>query len=52
MSVKEYLVRFGGQCATARKIGITDRQVRRWVKANKMPVWAEKLLKYMEGDDV
>ena len=36
-SIREMCRILGGQCATARLLGISDRSVRRWVRAETAP---------------
>lgn len=35
--IKRLCQKIGGQCATARALGVTDRTVRRWVSADHCP---------------
>lgn len=35
--VRALCARIGGQCATARALGVSDRTVRRWVSADHCP---------------
>ncbi len=38
---------FGSQSHVAKVLGVSDRTVRRWVKADKIPCWVmDRLIKY------
>ena len=37
LSIKALCLKIGSQCEAARQVGVSDRTVRRWVKANKCP---------------